>query len=122
MKTYQKNIFLFVIIVLFVIFLTPYFGSLYEKIIGHNVSASFWGPGNPEYIPGFMMSFVFVNVFFFAIFKKPIKYSLIALGVVLFIDISIGSWVDGVFIDIVLAILAFCFAKLIIFLKSFVKI
>ncbi len=105
------------VILVLVIVTTPWFGSLYEKVIGRELSSSFWGSDNPEYVPGFVMAWIFIPVLILTIFQKSYKQVLIVLGIVLLFDISIGAWYSGVLFDLALALLAWIIAQGILILK-----
>ena len=47
--------------------------GMYEKILGRELSPGFWGPSNPEYIDGFVMSLFFFVTLALVLFKKRFK-------------------------------------------------
>jgi hypothetical protein len=121
MSQQQKNIFLWIGIIGLVIITTPWFGSLYEYIIGRPVSSSFWGPSNPEYIQGFLMAIVFIPTLLLTIFRKNYKQIIPFIGFVLLLDISIGAWWDGVVFDLALALIAWILGQGILLVRRAIK-
>ena len=114
----QKNILMWVMIIGLIIIATPWFGALYEWVIGRPVSSGFWGPGNPEYIVGFLFALAFVPVLILTIFRKSYQQILALLVLVLLIDISVGAWRDGVLIDLSLALVAWILGQAILLVKK----
>lgn len=118
----KNHILIFITIILVVIF-TPFFGSLYEKIIGHKLSSGFWGPSNPKYIPGFLLSYaLFVSLFGFT-FASNNRFKLFGflLLVIFLIELFFGIW-DIIIYSIGLIIISWLLAQIIKFLyKKFKK-
>ena len=121
MKQTQKSILIWVGIIVLIIITTPWFGAFYEKIIGRELSSSFWGTGHPEYVPGFVMAWLFVPTLILTLFKKSYKQILIVLGLVLLFDISIGAWWSGFVFDLVLALVAWILGQSVLFIRKAIK-
>jgi len=117
----QKNILMWVGIIILIIIATPWFGSLYEGIIGRELSSSFWGTDHPEYVPGFVMAWIFIPTLILTAFKKSYKQIFIVLGIVLLFDISIGAWWSGFIFDLGLALVAWVLAQAILLIRKAVK-
>ena len=114
----QKNILMWVMIIGLIIIATPWFGALYEWVIGRELSPGFWGPSNPEYIDGFLMSSFVFAILIFTLFKKSYKQIIILLVIMILIDIVLGGWWHGVSIDLSLALVAWILGQAILLVKK----
>jgi len=117
----QKNILMWVGIIILIIITTPWFGTLYERIIGRELSPGFWGPSNPEYIDGFFMSSFLFLTLLFSLFKKGYRQLLIILGIFVLLDVVLGGWWQGLLIDLGLALVAWVLAQAILLISKAVK-
>jgi len=119
----KKNKFLLSSIagVLIIIFI-PLFGGLYEKYLGPVSGGFFWGPSHPEYIDGFFVSYMFFVSLFVFIFggEKKYKVASILLGILLFIDLVLGS-IEGLIIDIGVILIGWLLAHGILLIYSKIK-
>ena len=122
MKKTQKNILLWLAIIVLVIVTTPWFGTLYEMIIGRQLSSSFWGTGNPEYTPGFFMAMGFMLGLLLTIFltKNRYKTLLISLTILLLLELFFELW-DLALISLGLAFVAWLLAQGILLVKKAVR-
>jgi len=117
----QKNILLWVAIIVLIIITTPWFGALYEMIIGRELSPGFWGPSNPEYIDGFLMSsFIFVTLLL-TLFRKSYKQIIIILIIFALVDVVLGGWWQGLVIDLSLALVAWILAQTVLLARKAIK-
>jgi hypothetical protein len=107
------------VILVLVIITTPWFGYLYEMIIGRPITSWFWGPSNPRNIEGFFMSFFFFVTLLISIFGSEKKYRkiIVILGALLFINIVLGAW-ESLIINIIAALSAWIIAQGILILKK----
>ena len=118
LKNFSLITFTFILIILF----TPFFGNLYELYFGPVSSGFFWGPPHPEYIDGFLISYIFFITLLLVIFLNPRNYlwMLIAIWPIV---ISLMSS-DGLafMVDLTVFIIAFILAQIILFIyKKFKK-
>ena len=123
MSSQLKKLILFVVSSAIVIIFTPTFGDLYEKIIGRKLSSGFLGPENPEYIPGFLLSYAFFASLFALLFININKYKIFGflLLVILLIELFFNMW-DVIIYSISLVVMAWLLAQIILFLyKKFKK-
>jgi hypothetical protein len=123
MNQTTKKILLIIITIALIIILTPAFGSLYEKIIGRQVSAGFFGLDNPEYFEGFFMAYAFfvtlVTILFFT--SKRNKILSLFLGALFLLNIISGTW-KSLMVNIGTIIIAIILAQIIkIIYKKFKK-
>jgi hypothetical protein len=100
---------------------TPWFGALYEMIIGREVSGGFWGPSNPEYVDGFVMAFIFIPTLLLTVFEKSYRQILIVLGIVLLVDITLGAWWSGLVFDLGLALVAWILGQGVLLVRKMIK-
>ncbi len=116
-----KNYFLTFFSFILMVITTPWFGRLYEKILGRKLSSFIWGPDNPQYLDGFFMSYVFFVTIFIMIFgtKNKYKHLAFALGIIFAFDILLGVW-EGLIINIGIAIVAWLLAQGILFVKKYI--
>jgi hypothetical protein len=114
----QKNILIWLVILVLVIVTTPWFGSLYEMIIGRKLSSGFWGPSNPEYITGFFMALFFFSTLILVFIRESYKRIFTILAILVFIDVLLGGWWQGLFFDLASALLAWIIAQGILLLKK----
>ena len=117
----QKNILLWVGIFALIVITTPWFGALYEKIIGRELSPGFWGPSNPEYIDGFVMSSFLFVILLLTLFRKSYKQIIIFLIILVFMDIVLGGWWQGLVIDLGLAAVAWILGQGVLLVKRTIK-
>ncbi|TSC96060.1 MAG: hypothetical protein Athens101410_213 [Parcubacteria group bacterium Athens1014_10] len=64
MPHFLRILIAFVLTIILAVILTPLCGSWYENFFG-NVSVGFFGPSHPEYIPGFVIAYLFSFPLFF---------------------------------------------------------
>ena len=100
---------------------TSFFGGLYVQYVGDPGGGFFWGFANPEYIPGFFMSYIFCMTLFL-MFVYPKKYIAlgIAVGWVFLLNIDAGMKKD-LLVNITVFVFAFIIAHLIILLDKLLK-
>ncbi len=122
MNQTSKKLLLTIITIILIIAFTPIFGNLYESYFGPVTSGLFIGPSHPEYIDGFLMSYiVFVTILLVILlnYKKYIWLLLATWPIVISLMAGDGS---ALIIDIFLFIIAFVLAQIILFLyKKFKK-
>ena len=70
MSSRLKSLTLIIVTVILVFLFTPFFGGLYERIIGRQISSGFWGLSNPEYFEGFFVSYAFFVTLVIVLFYK----------------------------------------------------
>ncbi len=94
MSQFLRILIAFVLAIILSVILTPFFGGLYDEF-SPPTGRWFWGPSHPEYIPGFIIAYLF----FFPLFiislleKKKITWLLIGIFPIIFLNL----WeVDGV--------------------------
>ena len=122
MSSRLKNFSLIIVTFILIILFTPLFGSLYELYFGPVTSGLFIGPQHPEYIDGFLISYIFFITLLLVIFLNPRNYlwMLIAIWPIV---ISLMSS-DGLafMVDLTVFIIAFILAQIILFIyKKFKK-
>ena len=117
-----KNIILLVITIILIILFTPFFGNLYEKIIGREITTWFLGPENPEYFEGFFMSYAFFITLIITLFVNKKKYNILGifLGLLLLFYLFIGAW-EGLIINLGTIILVWLVAQIILFIYKKLK-
>jgi hypothetical protein len=117
----KRKLSLFFLSGFFIIIFTPIFGNLYEKCFGP-VSTWFWGPTHPEYLDGFLISYMFFIPLFIILFVEKNKYRLLILlsSVVLLFDIFLGAWEDLV-IDIAVVFISISLTHLILLIYHKIK-
>lgn len=122
MSKKTNNLLLIVSTIILIFTFTPILGSLYEKIIGRNISSGFWGPSHPEYFEGFFMSYVFFITLFTIIFVKNNKYKILSifLFILFLLNIVSNTW-DSLMINILSFIIAFLIAQIILLTYKKVK-
>ena len=75
-----KILLVFVLSVILAVILTPFFGGLYDHFF--IVSAGFfWGPPHPEYIPGFIVAYMFSQPLFFLSLLERKKIFWLLVGI-----------------------------------------
>ena len=117
-----KNLVLIIVTIILIIIFTPFFGYLYEKIIGHEITTWFLGPENPEYFEGFFVSYAFFITLIITLFviKKKYKILGILLGLLLLFDLFIGAW-EGLIINLGTIIIAWLLAQITLFIYKKLK-
>jgi len=115
----KSNLLLSLVAVVLIIIFTPIFGKLYEIIIGRQLSGGFWGPSNPEYIPGFFMSYSFFISFLTTVFGDKNKYKIggILLVIILLI-IAILNLGEDLIINIGIVIIGWLLAQGILLIRK----
>lgn len=119
MNTKQKNVLLWLGIIVLIVITTPWFGTLYETIIGRELSTGFWGPSNPEYVPGFFMAAGFTFGLLLTVFltKNRYKTLIISLVVLLLVELFFELW-DLALMSLGLAVVAWLLAQGILLVKK----
>jgi len=122
MKQTQKNILLWVAIIVLIIVTTSWFGALYEMIIGRELSPGFWGPSNPEYVPGFFVATGFSFSFLLTIFLTKNRYKTLAISLVVLvlIELFFELW-DLALGSLALALIAWILAQVVLLVRKVIK-
>lgn len=118
----KKKLLLIIAISVLVILLTPYFGKLYELIIGRKITTWFVGPVNPSYYEGFLLSYSFIVTLLLTLFITERKYKklLYFLGIIIIFDIFLFAW-ENLIINIAAIITAWILAQIILLIFKSVK-
>ncbi len=114
MANYLRIIIAFVLTVVLAIILTPFFGGLYDKF-SPPTGEWFWGPSHSEYIPGFIIAYLFfLPLFIISLLeKKKIMWLLIGISPIIFLNL----WeVDGV--ELIMSFILFTTGALLGLLSS----
>lgn len=118
----RKKYFILVILMLLMVISVPYFGRLYEIIIGHKAGGWFWGPSHPEYFEGFFMSYMFFVSFYVTFFGGEKKYKNLAIltGLVLLFDLFLVA-MEELVIDFGFALIGWLLAEIALRVKEKTK-
>ena len=85
-----KILLVFVLSVILAVILTPFFGGLYDHFF--IVSAGFfWGPPHPEYIPGFIIAYMFFLPLFIVSLLEKRKILWLLIGILPVVAIGLGE-------------------------------
>ena len=109
-------------IIVLIIIITPWFGALYERIIGREMSPGFWGSSNPEYVPGFFMAVGFSFSLLLTIFMAKNRYRtlIISLVILVLVELFFELW-DLALMSLGLALVAWILGQSVLFIRKAIK-
>ncbi len=89
-----KVLLAFIFAIILAVILTPFLGRLYDYYF--TVSGGFfWGPSHPEYIPGFIIAYLFfIPLFIISLLEKK-KIMWLLIGIFPIIAIGLGELRGG---------------------------
>lgn len=121
MKKVNPWFFSMIMLILIIVF-TPFFGSLYEVIIGRKLSSGFNGFSHPEYFEGFFMAYAFIVPLFSILFFRTKKYKilLIFILILVLIDIILTAW-GNLLINIITALVGWLLGEVILRIYKLIK-
>ncbi len=94
MSQFLRILIAFVLAIILSVILTPFFGGLYDHFFIVN-SWFFWGPSHPEYIPGFIVAYMFFLPLFLISLLEEKKILWLLVGVLPILAIGLGELNGG---------------------------
>lgn len=70
----------FILTIILAIVFTPFLGGLYDKFFPVS-GGFFWGPSHPEYIPGFIVAYMFSFPLFFISLLEKRRIMWLSIGI-----------------------------------------
>lgn len=108
MSNSLRIIIAFILAIVLAVILTPFCGSWFEDLFGI-ISVGFWGPAHPEYIPGFIVAYMFSLPLFIVSLLEKRRIIWLLIGIFPVLAVGLGELNGG---GIIMSLIAFTIGTL----------